>query len=48
MAFSVRKFERVVAMFADELLVTVFVVSALVDRRAALRTVGAQDTDYLL
>jgi len=34
MAFSVGEFERVVAMFADELLVAIFVMVVFVDRGA--------------
>ena len=41
MVFSMREFERVVAMFADELLVAIFVMGVFVDRRATLRTVGS-------
>ena len=40
MVFSVREFERVVTMFADELLVAIFAMAVFVDRGAALRTVG--------
>jgi len=41
MAFSVGEFERVVAMFADELLVAIFVMAVFVERGATLRTVGS-------
>ena len=40
MVFSVEKFERVVAMFADELLVAVFVMTVFVDRGATFRAFG--------
>jgi len=39
--FSVEEFERVVAMFAEELLVAIFVMAVFVDRGATLRTVGS-------
>ena len=35
--FSVEEFERVVAMFAEELLVALFVVAVFVDRGATFR-----------
>ena len=39
MVFSVREFERVVAMFADRLLVAVFVVAVFVE--ATFRAFGS-------
>ena len=41
MVFSVGEFERVVAMFADELLVAVFVVAVFVERGATFRAFGS-------
>jgi len=38
--FSVEEFERVVTMFAEELLVVVFVVIVFVDRGATFRAFG--------
>ena len=37
MVFSVGEFERVVAMFADESLIAIFVVVVFVDRGIAFR-----------
>jgi len=39
--FSVEEFERVVAMFAEELLVAIFVMVVFVGRGATFRALGS-------